>query len=775
MSEIAGITGGTLLGEDNTVTGIITDSRNRSAASGEVMFVAIDGRNHDGHNYIESLYRNGVRSFLVERSLSEQLPGVGFVVVEDSLLALQQLAAHHRKGFGGTVVAITGSNGKTVVKEWIAQLWEPAEGKITRSPRSYNSQLGVPLSLLMIRGDERLAVIEAGISEPGEMERLETIIRPDVGIITNIGEAHSENFKDAEQKLSEKLKLFAGSGKIIYNAAHENIGRQIGKTYPGCGAVATAQGEGPEEENRAQVLELYKILNLKHKPDSNLQHVAMRLEVQEGLLGSTLINDSYNSDITSLAIALDYQERLANGSKALILSDIPQSGLAPEALYSQVAELVDRHGIGDFTGIGPEISACKHLFKGGQFFENTGQFIQRTNIKKFAGSTILIKGSRMFGFERISAILEKRRHTTIMEVNLDAMTSNLNYYRSLIPSGCRVMAMVKACSYGSGTREVAAALQHHGVDYLAVAFADEGVVLREAGIELPIVVLNSDPGSFGLMAENSLEPEIYSFSSLKAYIEQVGRRGMTAAPIHIKLDTGMHRLGFDPGEAEELGKLLQNEESVLVKSIFSHLAASDDPAHDDFTRRQINSFDEASRRLISALPYGDTVLRHVCNSAGTERFPEAHFDMVRLGIGLYGCGGTVPGKLSVVSRLKTQIVQIKTVAPPESVGYGRKGTLAEPSVVAVLPVGYADGLNRRLSRGNGKVNVNGALCPIIGNVCMDTCMVDITQAGDVKEGDTVEIFGDSPTAEEVAGWLETIPYEVLTSVSARIKRIYTEE
>jgi len=775
LSEIASITSGTLLGEDNTATNIVSDSRNRAVMADGGLFVAINGPNHDGHSYIGSVYDAGIKSFLVEQPPAVQFPDAGFVVVEDTLQALQTLAAYHRAQYKGTVVAITGSNGKTVVKEWIAQLWEPSSGKLTRSPRSYNSQLGVPLSLLMIRGDEKMVIVEAGISQAGEMGSLEAMIRPDIGIITNIGEAHGENFSGPAQKLDEKLKLFAGTKKIIYNAAHQNIGERIDKLYPERGVAVAAEGKSAEQENAAQALALYRLLGLPHKPVSDLQPVAMRLEMQEGLLGSTLINDSYNSDITSLTIALDYQARMTNQPKALILSDILQSGLSPESLYTQVADLIEQHFVEDFTAIGPALKAHRSLFKHGKFFDTTEEFLRGLGAKKYSNKSILIKGSRSFGFERISNILEKKRHTTTLEVDLDAMAWNLNYYRSLLPQGCRTMAMVKAYSYGSGSREVAAMLQHQGVDYLAVAFADEGVALREGGIELPIVVLNSDPGSFGIMAENSLEPEIYSFSSLEAYIGQVSRRGMTAAPIHIKLDTGMHRLGFTPDQTPALIELLKKQDSVTVRTVFSHLAASDDPAHREFTLLQIKTFEQAADAIISALPYGNTILRHICNSSGIEHFPEAHFDMVRLGIGLYEGGNMLPGKLKIVSRLKTQIVQIKDIPPGDTVGYGRNGKITSPTTIAVIPIGYADGLDRHLSRGNGSVNINGALCPIVGNVCMDTCMVDITAAGDVKEGDEVIVFGDSPTIEDIARQLGTIPYEVLTSVSARIKRIYIEE
>lgn len=799
LSHLVGLTAatglhGSLHGTDRRFSRIVTDSRNSIAQPDTALFVALTGPNHDGHRYIPELYRRGVRSFLVERlpdAAATALPDASFVQVTDPLAALQALAADHRSRFKGTVIAITGSNGKTVVKEWIAQLWPEKAGRLLRSPRSYNSQLGVALSLLMIEGDERWVVIEAGISQPGEMERLEAMIRPQIGLLTNIGEAHGENFTSDRQKLEEKLRLFAHAETVIYpqdgSIVPETIEKEkirqklhndrlsledirVSKDFPFRDAVSM--------RNAALVDTLYRTIGLTHKPFTELQPVAMRLELREGILGSLVVNDSYNSDLTSLGVALDYLDQTAGERpKVLILSDILQAGLKPDELYRHVAELVRNHSVSEFVGIGPALaSAAPHFIarlgeEHTSFHTTTDDFLHHTDKERFAGSAILVKGGRAFGFERISRLLEKRTHTTTLEVNLNALSANLAHFRAMLRPGTRLMAMVKAYSYGTGSAEIATMLRHEGVDYLAVAFADEGIALRDAGIHLPIVVLNSDPGSFAVMADYDLEPEIYSFASLKGYADEVRSRGISAAPIHLKMDTGMHRLGFVPEEIAELCAVLRQEEAVRVRSIFSHLAASEDPAEDDFTRRQIRRFDEMSSTIIESL--GDrSILRHICNSAGIARFPEAHFDMVRLGVGLYGIDDPA---LQVAATLKTQIVQIKELAAGETVGYNRCGVVTAPMRTATIPIGYADGMDRRLGRGAGSVSIRGVLCPTIGNICMDTCMIDVSGVPEARVGDEVIIFGERPTIREVAQTLGTISYEVLTSISARIKRIYVRE
>ncbi len=793
LSQIATLTGGRLQGDDRHIRAVATDSRNHVAHPAETLFVALSGSGRDGAHYIGEMYRRGVRGFLcrsVPSGAETAMPDASFVTVGDTLRALQALAAYHRQQYNGTVVGITGSNGKTVVKEWIAQLWPEGVGKLLRSPRSYNSQLGVALSLLMIEGDEQLVVIEAGISQPGEMERLEEMIQPQVGILTNIGAAHSENFTSDEQKLDEKLKLFRRSEAIIYHADNPLIAKYVTKRFGknperlrGWRAdeqtdLASHFSDYASRENATHVGMLYRLLGITPRPLSVLQPVAMRLELREGILGSTVINDSYNSDLTALAIALDYLDQHAGDRpKSLILSDILQAGLKPDELYRQMAQLVGEHGICELTGIGPAISQSAQQFLSVldadhlHFYASTDEFLRRIDKERFAGQSILVKGSRTFGFERISRVLEKRTHTTTLEVNLGALAANLSHFRAMLRPETRMMVMVKAHSYGTGAGEIAAMLQHEGVDYLAVAFADEGITLREAGIHLPIVVLNSDPGSFAVMADYNLEPEIYSFSSLRNYAAEMRSRGITGAPIHLKMDTGMHRLGFVADDLAALCEELQHEPSVRVRSIFSHLAASEDPAEDDFTRHQIALFTDMSGRIVEAL-HDPTILRHICNSAAIARFPEAHFDMVRLGVGLYGIEDPA---LQVTATLKTQIVQIKNLSAGETVGYNRRGVVSAPTRTATIPIGYADGMDRGLGRGAGHVLIRGVLCPTIGNICMDTCMIDISALPEAQEGDEVTIFGERPTVKEVAEVLGTISYEVLTSVSARIKRIYVRE
>lgn len=732
LSHIATITGGVLHGEDYTVSSIATDSRNRVSA--DALFVALSGDKQDGHNYITELFKRGVKGFMVERLPGDVPLGCGFVVVSDSLRALQDLATYHRSQFKGKVIAITGSNGKTMVKEWFAQLWDSSNGKLFRSPRSYNSQLGVALSLLMIEGDEAYAVIEAGISKPGEMEALKRMIQPTIGVLTNIGDAHLENFESKHHIWEEKMKLFKEDGLVLTG-------------------IPTTQNI--HQRNADLVISIYTMMELKHKPVEELRQLTMRLELKRGVRNSMILNDSYVNDLASLNIALDYQNRLKKERRVVIFSDYAAWDYLP------VAKLISEHKVDLFVGVGENISQQTALFPPSSlFYKTTADCIANFDTTLIENSSVLLKGSRKYAFEHLSDALELKSHTTVLEVDLEAMAENLNHYRAMTAKGCRMMAMVKAHSYGSGSVEVATMLQHQGVDYLAVAFADEGMELRRGGIHAPIVVLNSDPHSFETMIKHDLEPEIYSFSSLNNFITVARRNGMHNYPIHIKLDTGMHRLGFMEHEIDKLSELLQGQDIVKMESVFSHLAAADDESEDEFTLAQIELFKAMAARLPKAM-------WHICNSSGIARFAQAHFDMVRLGIGLYT--GVKP-----VMTLKTKIVQIKTIPAGDTIGYGRHGKPQQDTPIAIIPIGYADGLNRHLSRGVGSVNINGVLCPIIGNICMDTAMVDISElAGGAKEGDEVVIFGSDPSVEQLAQWLNTISYEVLTSVSSRIRRIYT--
>ncbi len=744
LKDIAAIVGGTLAGIDMVVESVFADSRT-SVPGG--MFAAIVGANHDGHRYIPQLYARGVRAFMVEKDVDMQrYPQAGFVRVEKTIDALQTLAADWRGRFGGTVVGITGSNGKTVIKEWIAAS-APAGVKLMRSPKSWNSQLGVPLSVLMIEGDEDIAVIEAGISEPGEMVRLARIIRPDIGIITMLGDAHQENFDSPEQKLAEKMLLFDGAQKVINGVDMDTETTAV-------------------EHNRALVDALWKALGYQVEI-GDLPPVAMRLELKEGINGSLVVDDTYNSDINSLSIALDYLQSVAGGRpRTLILGDILQSGFDDDELYRRVGDMVLRSGVERIVGIGDHIS--HHPFPVATEFHPTVEaFLGTMRRDDVAGRAILIKGNRHSRFERLSHALSSRSHTTVLEVDLDAIVHNLNALRF---SGARTMAMVKANAYGHGAYEIAATMQHQGVDYLAVAFADEGVALRERGIAMPIVVLNADADSFELMITQSLAPEIYNFESLDAFASALTRYGERDYPVHIKLDTGMHRLGFGESDMERLADELEKHASLLrVGSIFSHLACADDPSRDDFTRTQIATFDRMSSAICSSLSYKP--LRHLANSAGAVRFPGARFDMVRLGLGLYGFGSD---GLQPVSTLRTRIVQVRDLEQGAGVGYGCEGVVGRPSRVATLSIGYADGLDRHLGCGRWTMMVGGAEVPTLGRISMDTCALDITGTA-AAVGDEVVVFGPHATIEAMASTLDTIPYEIMTRIAPRVKRIYVKQ
>jgi len=786
LSQIAAVVGGRFSGTDCEVQSVVTDSRSLTCELGSgPVFVAMCGANHDSHAFVAQMYARGVRAFMVERPL-EALPECGYVVVENAIAALQCLAAYHRAQFRGTVVGITGSNGKTVIKEWIAEEL-PAGMKCYRSPKSYNSQLGVPLSVLMIEGNEQLALIEAGISKPGEMARLERIIRPDVVVFTSIGDAHQENFLNLEQKCDEKMVLAHRAETIVYHSYYEPLGRMIASRFAGrklCDAASCPEVPetliGNEASRRnARIVEAFCAAMGYPAPSfTEAPEVAMRLEVKDGINDSVLINDAYNLDLNSLALALDYLHNVAlSRRRTLVLSDIAQSGLTDDELYGRVAGMVARAGVDTLVGIGPKLKRYAALFGcDREFYASTDECIARIGRRAVAGRAVLLKGAREYRFEKLAHALARKSHTTVLEVDLDAMIHNLNYFRSHLRPGVRLVAMVKAASYGAGDFEVAQLLQHQGVDYLAVAFADEGVLLRERGITMPVVVLNADADSFDAMAANRLEPEIYSLRSLHEFAAAVERYGEQRYPIHVKLDTGMHRLGFVEEELPALlDALARCGRTVRVASVFAHLCTSDDPAQDDFTRLQIARFDRMSSRIAEALPY--PVLRHTANSAAIERFPEAQYDMCRLGLGLYGFGFEHNAALRPVSTLRTRIVQIKRLAPTETVGYGRAGVLSRPTVTATVPIGYADGLDRHLGCGAWSMRVKGRPAPIVGRVCMDSCMIDVTDIDGVAEGDEAVVFSPAAgnTPEAMAEVLGTIPYEILTSVAGRVKRIYLKE
>jgi len=795
---------------------LLTDSRSLSFPV-ESLFFAIHTARNNGHNYIAELYQQNLRYFVVSemRPEFEKMTDAVFLKVEDSLQALQALAAIHRDAFDIPIIGITGSNGKTVVKEWLYQLLH-TDYVITRSPRSYNSQIGVPLSVWALSESTQLGIFEAGISEPHEMKHLQPIIRPTIGIFTNLGDAHQENFSGLKQKCEEKLQLFDQSEVLVYCSDNKLVEISIAQSAFkgiffswGKSDKATVQILQKEKtvsstkvvlkynavessvtipftddasiENALQCVAVMLYLGLKPAEIAKrillLEAVAMRLEVKEGVRDCLIINDSYNSDLNSLSIALDFLNQQATAkklSKTLILSNILQSGQTSDDLYKTVSGLVHNKNVQRIIGIGAEISKHADIFESVDktFFEQTEDFLKSPILRELKNEIILLKGSRTYHFEDISEKLELVTHETTLEVNLNGLIDNLNYFRAKLRPETKIMCMVKAFAYGSGAVEVARTLQHHRCDYLAVAVADEGAELRREGIRIPIVVMNPEKGSFGMIFDNKLEPEIYSFRLLDAFIASAEKLGLTDYPIHIKIDSGMHRLGFEPKNMEELLTRLKNQNQVKVRSVFSHLSGSDEAKYDTFTKQQIATFTDCADKLSGA--FSHHIMRHILNSAGIERFSEYQFDMVRLGIGHYGISSLPDVKLKQVCALKTIILQVKAVNAGETVGYSRKGIVNEDKRIAIIPIGYADGFDRKLGNGGGEVLVNGKRAKVIGNVCMDLVMIDVTNL-EANEGDSVEIFGDNLTISEVAGWLKTIPYEVLTSVSRRVKRVYFQE
>lgn len=824
ISEIARITNGKFIPgmvNDGPIHDILIDSRRLFKAK-DTVFFAITSKRNDGHKYIGELYNRGVRNFIISRpNLDVQpWPDANFILVNDALAALQQLAAAHRMMFDYPVIGITGSNGKTIIKEWLYQLMSP-DRKIIRSPKSYNSQIGVPLSVWQMDSDFDIAIFEAGISEPEEMNNLQKVIKPTIGIFTNIGEAHSENFINRVQKVGEKLKLFTKVDTLIYCPDQKEVQEviirseilesisaftwsrkqdadlrivseeqnghyltEIKALYRG-GEISISIPfiDGASIENAihcwALMLRLGFEANIIAERMPRLNPIAMRLELIEGINNCTVINDSYNSDFNSLVIALDFLNQQARqDNKMVILSDILQSGKSDVYLYGKIAELLKSKNVSRVIGIGPAISKQADQFDMEKdFYLSTDDFMEVFSFTRFQNEGILLKGARMFEFERIGQALQQKAHETVMEINLNALIHNLNFYRSKIDNGTRIMAMVKAGSYGVGSFEVANALQFHKVNYLAVAYADEGVELRKAGIKTPIMVMNPDEESFDGIIGYNLEPEIYNLRVLEM-LEKAIRRNLIPrnkpVKIHLKVDTGMHRLGFEEKDIEAVTERIKGNPRIYLQSIFSHLASSDRPDHADFTRSQIAAFTRIAEKVSEIA--GHNVLRHIANTAGITAYPEAQFDMVRLGIGLYGVSPFEheQDELQCVGRLKSTISQLKNIPAGETIGYGREGKAEKNMLLATVPIGYADGLSRLLSNGRGHFCVNRNPVPIVGSVCMDMTMVDVTGL-DVKEGDPVEIFGENRSIKELAAEMGTIPYEILTGISRRVKRVYFQE
>ena len=734
-----------------------------------------------------------------------------YILVDDVLQALQHLAAYNRSLYELQVIGITGSNGKTIVKEWLYQLLAN-DFNAVKSPKSFNSQIGVALSLWEIDQEHSLGIFEAGISRPGEMTKLQSMIRPQIGVLTNIGEAHAEGFSSPEAKLQEKLKLFKDAELLIYSPAY--TGSIAEESLPGkkkfswsfeteadlqvisCETAGkqtllTALVQGKEVRCKLPFSDKASLENavicwatlvamgydvaVAASRLTSLNMVGMRLELKNGINQCSVIDDSYSADISSLAIALDFLNlQNQHERKTLILSDLFETGRSKDTLYTEIADLLAQKQVRHLIGIGPDISSHKHLLPpGSKFYANTNAFLEDFTNLQFHNESILVKGARVFEFERISKRLTQKIHDTVLEIDLSALANNLQFYRAKLKPGVKIMAMVKAFSYGSGSFEIANVLQYHKVDYLAVAYTDEGIALRRAGIKLPIMVMSPEPAAFDAIVRYQLQPEIYSIQILEqfnAFLEN----SSSSFPIHLKIDTGMHRLGFESSDMDSLINTLSTSKNIKVSSIFSHLVASDDSAHDDFTKHQIDSFREIAAQISAALGYEP--LKHISNTSGISRVPEAQMDMVRVGIGLYGFDAALKNNkgLQTVARLKTTVSQVRQVKAKESVGYSRRGVMQQDGCIATVKIGYADGYSRRFGNGVGRMLVQGQQVPTIGSICMDMCMLDVTGL-DVKTGDEVVVFDDMLTIEMLAKQIDTIPYEILTNISQRVKRVYFYE
>jgi alanine racemase len=793
---------------------ITTDTRQISFPV-ETLFVAIVTPKRNGHSYIGQAHTKGVRHFLVmEKQNPEEFPEAVFFETNDTLKALQQLATFHRKQFNIPVIGITGSNGKTIVKEWLNQLLS-TDFHICRSPRSYNSQIGVPLSVWQMQPHHQLGIFEAGISAPGEMAILEKIIRPTIGIFTTLGSAHDENFSSRQQKLDEKWKLFGTEATIIcriddqlvkekaysstnpiiswgtdedalyrieYHEKPGNVVFVLVKSGEISWSFSLPFSDQASLENALHCIVTCLHLGISAEAINNrLQHLhalQMRLEWKKGIFNSFLLNDSYSYDLSSLEMALNQLKQQAGNSRLMaVLSDLP--GNAGKSAYQTIAHLLAQKGVYQLVGVGPEMAEHQPLFteKGitTEWFATTASLLEDWDRQEVEKTTLLIKGGRVFGFEKIAAALQQQQHETHLEINLSALTYNLNSYRRLLQPGTRLMVMLKAFGYGSTDAELGRWLQHQGVDYLSVAYTDEGVALRQGGVQLPIMVMNPEPASFETLVANQLEPELFSSDILKAFRVFAAENAFTDYPVHIKLDTGMHRLGFLPGQADELIHHLHSSTSIKVSSVFTHLVASENPEHDGFTNEQAAVFNAFCTKLSEALPY--PFLRHAANTAGIVRHPSLHYDMVRLGIGFFGVTQAGKGALHLqpATRLITTVAQVKEVRKGQTVGYGRHAVLQRNSRIATVRIGYADGYRRQLGNGIGSMWVHGLRAPVVGNVCMDMTMLDVTDIPGVLPGHKVEVFGLHTSVGYLAQLCNTIPYELMTGISQRVKRVLVEE
>ncbi len=822
IRHIASVVSGSFLQfhQDDLVEQLLTDSR-RLVFPESTLFFALYGSRREGHSFIADLYLRGVRNFIVYQTLKvEDYPEANFILVKNSLRALQSLAIFHRQQFDLPVIGITGSNGKTIVKEWLNQLLEDRY-RIVRSPRSYNSQIGVPLSIWQISAANDLALIEAGISQTGEMKVLEEIIKPTIGVFTNIGEAHDQGFENTQAKILEKLELFIEATALIYSADQTELEKTILAwhfLHPGTRLISVGKNseatiqikEIHKQKGKTSVTLIYKNENLNldigFEDEASIQNamtctavmlylsvpvielqsslnrlspLAMRMEMKTGINHSSVINDSYSADISSLKMALDFLFQQKQHTKhTLILSDILETGRKPQSLYKEVAALLKKYPVDRLIGVGEQLSVSDLFFidsgvREKIFFKTTESLLDTLPVLEFRDEAILLKGARVYGFERIDQMLSLQVHETLMEVNLDAMAQNLKQYQQILHSSTKIMAMVKAFSYGTGGFEIARLLEFHKVDYLGVAYVDEGVTLRKAGIRLPIIVMNTEESALAPLLEWQLEPVIYSFRGLAALQKLLKQEAVNMFPVHIELETGMNRLGFAASQVGELSEHLTSGD-FRVQSVFSHLAASEEAQQDEFTQKQFESYQSMAGRIREALGY--PFIRHISNSAGIVRDPSLQLDMVRIGIGLYGIDPAFSGLLDLkeVGTLKTTIAQIKDLSKGETIGYNRRGVAEHNMKIGTLRLGYADGYPRALGNGTGKVWYRSRLVPTIGSISMDLMMIDLSEIPDAMEGDEVVIFGNALSVTQLADWAGTIPYDILAGISQRVKRVYFE-
>ncbi len=811
MNEISNILGKSRANncEDSNIQYLLTDSRNLIYPE-KSLFFALRSQTGDGHAYIDDLLAQGVKNFVVDHFCDAwETADANFWVVENTLTALQQIALHHRQQFQLPVVGITGSNGKTIVKEWLYTLLQNGHNCV-RSPKSYNSQIGVPLSVWQLQATHEIGIFEAGISTTGEMQRIANIIAPTLGIFTNLGSAHQAGFASNEEKLCEKLQLFTTCQTLVYryNPHYQTLIEQqlpnvqllswginepsavipvsieaqttnhtkIWLQYQGEGYSYTLPfADAASIENAIHAILMCLVMGETNINTQLLEPISMRLSIKQGLNNCLLIDDAYTADLSGLQVALNVMDTQAKNkydSKVVILSDLPHSSGDEQALYTAVSSLLQEKKVTQLIGIGNVLPLYADVFPmPTTFYASTADFLATK--PAFNNQLVLIKGARRYQMEQITAHLEQKRHETVMEVNLNALVNNFKHLRSFLAPTTKAVAMIKANAYGCGAISIAQTLQHHHCDYFGVAVADEGAELRKAGIKTPIMVMNPEASSFDVLLQYCLEPEIYSFEVLHRFIEFADKEGARNYPIHLKFDTGMHRLGFEQKDLPALIALLKQTSVVTVASAFSHLAAAEDPAMDAFTLQQIATFETCTKALQETLPY--PFLRHILNTSGIQRFPMHQYDMVRMGIGLYGVGIDEASPIQHVATLKTVILQTKELPQGETVGYNRKGVLARNSKVAAIPIGYADGLDRAFGGGKGFALVRGQKAPFLGNICMDVCMIDVTDIDDVAVGDTVVIFGEELTINHLAQTTNTIPYEILTRVSARVKRIYYQE